>query len=498
MSILRDRTAAAARRASPALRVGLGMIVAVGLGCDRAAPPHATSNPAGAERAAPTNRLEVPDAVRRNLSISFARVELRHVSRTIRLPGRFELAPHARREYRTMLGGQVELHVTQHERIEAGAPLFTLDSPAWRELQERLSAADAALRQGRARAAAVGPLMAAHNEHEQILRDSVAIWSERVAQLERGGGAGVITAEEFARARSALAASRVELAEVLEKQAELEARHVETEAELAAAHERFELLLMNAASLLGIPKPQLEAPVDPALERHGPHAALEPREDHPLWREILRVDVRAAEPGVVETLALGNGTWAGETSLVLTTVRPERLRFRARGLQSDLGRLRDGLPAAIIPPRGGSLAPSATMAGVIQLGIGGDPDERTVDVFVTPSELAPWARPGITAHLEILLDGDQPPELAVPVAATARDGLRTVLFRRDPRNPDQVIRLEADLGPSDGRWVAIRSGVREGDEVVLDGVFQLMLASSTAAPRGGHFHADGTYHEGPD
>jgi hypothetical protein len=56
--------------------------------------------------------------------------------------------------------------------------------------------------------------------------------------------------------------------------------------------------------------------------------------------------------------------------------------------------------------------------------------------------------------------------------------------------------MEADLGVSDGRWVVIHSGVRAGDEVVLDGVYPLMLATSGSAQKGGHFHADGTWHEG--
>ena len=48
----------------------------------------------------------------------------------------------------------------------------------------------------------------------------------------------------------------------------------------------------------------------------------------------------------------------------------------------------------------------------------------------------------------------------------------------------------------DGRWVALLSGVRDGDEVVLDGAFQLMLATSGSIQKGGHFHSDGTFHEG--
>ncbi|MCK4657903.1 MAG: efflux RND transporter periplasmic adaptor subunit, partial [Phycisphaerae bacterium] len=74
-----------------------------------------------------------------------------------------------------------------------------------------------------------------------------------------------------------------------------------------------------------------------------------------------------------------------------------------------------------------------------------------------------------------------------------------VFFRRDPRDPDQVIRVVADLGATDNRWVEVKSGVRQGDEIVLGGVYPLMLASSTTGEmqKGGHFcGADGTFHEG--
>lgn len=474
----------------------LQFLLALLLGCNRAPPPAAGADEAH-EAPPPTNRIDVPEAVRRNLGITFAKVESRVVTRTLRVPGRFELQPDARREYRTMLGGRVTLRASQYQRVEPGEVLYVLDSPAWRELQERLNETESTIQQAAARVAAIDPLMAAHRTHEKNLQTSVAIWEERVAQLERSTGEGVITAEEYAQARAALASARAELSEVLEKEAELEARRVEVRSELAAARERLELLLMNASSLLALPREALVGPAPAGMERHvhvGDAGDAEPH-GHPLWRELQLVEVRAAGPGVVESLALTNGAWAAETSLVLTTVQPERVRFRARGLQSDLGRLRDGLAGTIVPPKGGTISPTETMSGEIRLGIGADADERTVEILMTPTSAAPWARPGMSAHLEIVTEGGAS-ELAIPLSATIRDGLRTIFFRRDPRNADQVIRVEADLGSNDGAWVIVQSGVKEGDEVVLDGVYQLMLASSAAAPKGGHFHADGTFHEG--
>ena len=73
---------------------------------------------------APTNRIDIPATVRRNLGITFAQVEVRRVAQTIRVPGAFELQPLARHEYRMALPGRVELLVDQYEPVERGQPLF--------------------------------------------------------------------------------------------------------------------------------------------------------------------------------------------------------------------------------------------------------------------------------------------------------------------------------------------------------------------------------------
>ncbi len=54
------------------------------------------------------------------------------------------------------------------------------------------------------------------------------------------------------------------------------------------------------------------------------------------------------------------------------------------------------------------------------------------------------------------------------------------------------------MGPGNDHWVTIQSGLAEGNEVVIDGIYELKLASSknNAGTDGGHFHADGSYHEG--
>jgi hypothetical protein len=463
------------------VRVVLGLVWFAG--CARGPAEQAPSADAEATPAA-TNRVDIPATVRSNLGITFAKTEARNVARTIRAPGRFELAPQARREYRTMLAGRVELHVTQYEQVEPPALLFTLDSPQWRELQERLNETESKLLQAKARVETIAPLMAAHEQLHDELEESVAIWRQRLEQLERTRESGVVTDEEFARVRLESAGARARLAEVLEKEAELRGRKVEVEAERNAARERFELLIMNVGSLLGIPAEK--------LTETDPSSAF----GHPRWREIKRVEVRASGPGVVESIGLTNGSWAAQTSLVLTTVQPEIIRFRAMGLQSDLPKFSNGATAHIVPPRSPGIDIGDAVEADLTIGLEAHPDERTITLVATPREQRPWMRAGVSAFLEVVVESSGGKALAIPRSAIVKDGITHVLFRRDPADPNKAIRVEADMGVDDGRWVVINSGLTLGDEVVIEGAYELKLATaqSGTTQKGGHFHADGAFH----
>ncbi|MEK6675953.1 MAG: HlyD family efflux transporter periplasmic adaptor subunit [Planctomycetota bacterium] len=470
--------------------------------CTRDAENHAPTEHADAhagEAPPMTNRVDAPESVRRNLGITFAKVESRAVAQTIRVPGQFEFQPEARREYRTMLDGRVELLVKQFDTVEPGKPLYRLASPQWRDLQEKLSEAESTIRRTEARVGSIPALILAHHRHEEILEGNIALWVKRVEQLEQTHGSGVVSADELTSAQNMLATQRAELAEILEKEADLEGQIVSAQAEHDAAHARFRLLISTASTLLGIDEKALAAPYD--LDQHlhtGLHRHEEPA-TRPVaaWRKIDEVEIRASLAGVIESVPLTNGAWASTGTLVLTCVDPNRLRFRAMGMQSDLGRLKSGLPARIVPPKGGTIDLQDTMEATLTLGLGADAQERTVELIALPTHLASWARPGISAHLEIITAGGQS-ELAIPLSSVIQDGLAKVIFRRDPKDSDRVIRMEADLGVNDGRWVVVQSGLRDGDEVVLDGVYQLMIATSGSVQKGGHFHPDGTFHEGKD
>jgi multidrug efflux pump subunit AcrA (membrane-fusion protein) len=469
-----------------ARHVGIIVLLACTLAACRRPAPQGTSD-AGhdheheAAAAAPSNRVAVPDAVRRSLGVTFAKVERRNVEKTLRVPGRFELEPLARREYRPAIAGRITILVDQLARVKAGDMLYRLDAPGWREMQERIANAEAAVAQTKARLDSMVPLMKAHEEHERGLAEKVALWTERIAQLERVREAGGGQHGEFVQARAILSETQAEYADVREKDAELESRRAESVAELQASRTRLDLLMRSAAILTGMSMESLSSTGASGL---------------PMWHELTTLEVRADADGVVELIEVTNGAHIEATALAIRVVQPERVRFRAFALQSDIARLHEGMTARIVPPTAAIATQSALAANVV-LGLRADPDERTAELVASPTSLEPWARAGVSGFLELVLEGAAG-ELAVPSGAIVRDGVTPVLFRRDPKDPDTVIRLSADIGPSDGRWTAILSGLAEGDEVVLDGVYPLLLATSGSIPKGGHFHSDGTFHDGKD
>lgn len=464
----------------------MGALTATLAGCGRGAPDPTPQSSSTSEEPPPSNRVAVPPAVRTNLGITFAKVERRRVEQTLRMPGRFELQPTAVRQYHALLPGQVELLVDQFDTVQAGDPLLRIVSPAWFEHQRDLSEAYAGVEKLVAQLAGFDAKHAAHRDHAQRAERAIAIRQERVEQLEGIAASGGGRRQELIDARDALASAQSELAEVHETDAMLESERAVALAELAAARGRVALLLRAASAMHG-------EPIASLTEIDG---------EHPRWRSLDALTVRARSAGVVESIDVTDGAWASQDAAILRVVRPDRLRFRASALQSDLGVLRDGLPARIVPPTatyaGRAVALDQSMAGAVRLGLDANADDRTIELFVTPEEILPWARRGVSAQLEIVTDATATPVLAIPLAAVQRDGLTPVIFIRDRDNPGQVVRTEADLGMDDGRWIVIRSGVREGDEVVLDGAFQLMLATSGATQKGGHFHADGTFHEGEE
>jgi multidrug efflux pump subunit AcrA (membrane-fusion protein) len=424
--------------------VPLVALAVMATSCDRGGGdgPASSSEEPGEQ---PTNRVDIPASVRSNLGITFAKVERRSVAETIRVPGAFELKPLARHEYRLMLPGRVQFEVDQHQQVAPGDLLYRFQSPQWLELQTRID------------------LAAAGREQAQTK------YSALLARIQ------------------ALAKADFKRADLDAEAAGLQAELVKQEAEMEAA-------LNTAATILnsyGDPKAGGIAPPDLLVMVDVDGNTL------PRYRTIQWIEARATETGMVESLAVTDGSFVEETTLVLTTVDPTRIRFRAQALQSDFPRFSDEQQVRIVPPRANGTEINDAVEAALTIGLAADPGQRTITLFAEPAELRPWARPGVSAFLEVGVETSGGIVLAIPRSSVVKDGITHVFFKRDPGNANKAIRVEADFGVDDGRWVEIKSGLGPNDEVVLDGAYELKLATtqSGTSQKGGHFHADGTYHE---
>jgi hypothetical protein len=449
-------------RMIPLLSVFTVLAALVGAGCTRQ--NGQTPAPEQEESAtAATNRIDIPAIVRKNLGITLVKVERRRVESTIRVPGAFELQPLARHEYRLSLPGTVQLAVDQYQKVEPGDSLYRFRSPEWPEIQHEIIVGEQDIESARAE---IDVAKSRITEAERRL----SIMRERVLSLT---DAGIRNADLEAQA-----------AEMEASLPRLRAERRLAETKLTNGERTREHALHRASAASGIAEDLLAAEV----EHEG--------QKLPAYRTIDWIVVRATEPGVVERFAVTDGSFADAPALVLSTVDPTKVRFRATALQSDLSRIGESTEGRIVPPSTPGIPLNDGVGVSITIGLEAHPEQRTVTLLATPSQSRSWIRPGISAFLEVVGETSGGPALAIPRAAIVKDGITHVFFKRDPQDPNKAIRVEADMGVDDGRWVEINSGLSPSDEVILNGAYELKLASeqSGGTQKGGHFHADGTFH----
>lgn len=224
------------------------------------------------------------------------------------------------------------------------------------------------------------------------------------------------------------------------------------------------------ASELAVKKAERETRVGDAEEKNGV------------------VTVRAASDGLVEAFPSETGAWVETGAAVVRLVDPGAVRLKALAAASDAARLADGLAATV------DGAP-----GEVRLGVGDA--NGLVPVYVVFPKGGARGRAGARATATCVLDADETPQAAVPTRALVRIGLQPTVFVKDAHDADRFVAVDVVPGRSAGGWTAV-TGLPEGDgvEVVVEGAFELKLALPAAgeAKPAGHFHADGTFHEGAD
>ena len=196
------------------------------------------------------------------------------------------------------------------------------------------------------------------------------------------------------------------------------------------------------------------------------------------------VTVCAATDGMVESLIAQDGSWLETGASAIQIVRTQHLRFKALVTASDAINLKNGMSAKV----GADL-------GKIRIGIGDD--SGLVPVYVLfDKDVNVLA--GVRSRAECVTDEIEAEHIAVPSSCIVSIGLQPTVFVRDMHNHEQFIAIPVTPVSSGAGWTAVEGLPNHHCEVVNDGAYELKLAlpASGESKPAGHFHADGTFHEG--
>ena len=201
------------------------------------------------------------------------------------------------------------------------------------------------------------------------------------------------------------------------------------------------------------------------------------------------VTVRATTAGTVEALAIPDGSGLETGTEVLRLVRPDALRLKAMVAASDADRLAAGLACEV-----------DGVEGELRLGLGDD--SGLVPVYAIFPNGTSKGRVGARARLACVTEASAHESRVVPTSAIVRIGLQPTVFVRDEHDADRFLAMPVTPGVSNGGWTAVEGLPDDDDlEVVSEGAYELKLglaASGSPESSAGHFHADGTFHEGKD
>lgn len=493
-------------------------VLAVLGGCGGGAP---SEQPRRSSAPAITNRIPLPAEVVANLGITFEKARRGRLETRLRIPGRVEVAPEARFVVRAPSSGRLALKTARWQRVAKGEVVAELLSPDLRKTQEEL--AEAAASVDRIEIELV--LMRA----EATPLAEIARATEATLASSRNREKAAQTAVESAEALVTLARERVESTQKITAESGLAsgvvftARKDHAEAQAAA----LEATLRREEARRAIPDLTLSLATARAraetatlqigiLERKKATAETSVRQQlrqlavltgasvedlgaqsatGPAWALLESVALRSPADGIVTEVDVSDAEWVESAASLLRIVDPRKMVFRGEVPESDATRI--PADAAV------RIEVGCSNCSMLETKLGAarpiaDPRTRTILVEARlPGDGSAYPD-GSSATAAVLLSGSKDEETLIPTACVVQDELETLVFRRDPAKPDQVIRTPISIGMRSEGWVEVLSGVGEGDEVVRNGVHQLRLTGIGKAAANGHFHADGSWHEGKE
>lgn len=297
---------------------------------------------------------------------------------------------------------------------------------------------------------------------------------ERLTYVSKGETVAVIESSALSEAQQELAASKQALALAKERRGGDQGSKLRLE----QAERKYRESLGRMSVLTGITSEELTA-----QDQNG----------KPHWMTFSELGLLAPGEGVLFEKMTSDGELLEEGDEIGLILNVKELIFRglvAANLYSEIPE-----NAAMRIEIGNNQVIESRVLGPIPVG-----DTVTVKVWVE-AKVSNEDRKlvhGLPAVANVQVKESEYEEAIVPEECVIFDDLQAVLFKRDPAKPDFVIRTPIEIGNRSGGQFEVFSGVIEGDEILCEGIHQIKNLGAGPAPEGGHFHADGTWHDGEE
>ena len=422
-----------------------------------------------------TNRIELPPEVVANLGITFASASRGKVGSWLSVPGELYVPGTHRWKLRTPASGRIVSIVAKWKKVAAGEVIAEIRSSQLRHAQQQLSEA-----LSRGEIARENAQRAKARAHQGTLQRKF------VTQLQSASFKRFNDLKKLNENTNSFAAR-----ELLAAQREFtEATQAAMDSSIQSnklREDEFEKDLLSKQAQLKIDE-SLEALS--LLSGRTLEELMETRDGAEVWKTIESIEIRAPAPGTIVDVFATQGENLDKNQPLALILDPSELRFQGWVPEGDLPLLKNDAPVRINLP--GDL-PAVTTS---LLGPRPVAEEKTRRIAVgarvpNPDEKLP---DGLSATAQVLVKESANEEVLLPLNCIVNDGLEKIVFRRDPEKTSVVIRTPVEIGLSGGGFVEVISGLLAGDAVVEQGKHQLKQTGKGKAPKGGHFHADGTWH----
>lgn len=201
---------------------------------------------------------------------------------------------------------------------------------------------------------------------------------------------------------------------------------------------------------------------------------------------VLQIAVRAPFDGVLDKLTTKLGQRISPEDALFTIVDPESALIQAQVPEAKLARIKPELGAVFQMPSNGEPLLVTNSLSFVAMGRELDPATRTLPLTYSYTNENHPITLGTTGTL-MVPTGRSSEALSIPSGAIVEDEGIPVVFVQVSGETFQ--KRDAVLGIRDGDRMEVKSGVNEGERVVTDGAYAILLSTKSGTiPAHGHAH----------